>query len=177
MRLSRERTDTLFQLHAKRQGLKIRELVRLGDFTYHIRMMVEDKKGNEHEETFKALVLTSSWDYWEYRLSFSAPAVSLIICSKHDSCLPVRVLEVGNTGYNFAPRELPEDAPVPGGTRTKRTARFFLGALLSGEQQAFNALKNMHPSSQKRYRYRMEQLLTEKRVGHQLFVVPVLQSA
>jgi hypothetical protein len=168
MRLSRERTETLFRLHAKEQGLGISDLERLGDFAYRVTL---------DGETLNALVLSRSWDYWEYRLSFAAPTVSLVICSQHDSCLPVRVLEVGSSGYCYAARDLPRDAAPPGAKRTCKTARVFVGALLSGDQQAFNALAQMHSSSQKRYRRRMEHLLTEKRVGNQLFISPELQSA
>lgn len=165
--LTRDRTDTLFRLHARNQGLGISTLERLGEYTY--RMALDGQE-------FYVLVLSRSWDYWEYRLAFSAPLVSLIVCSKHDTCLPISVLEIGSSGYRYGPRELPKDAPALGSKRTKRTARMFLGALLSGDQQAFDALERMHLSSQKRYRRRLSALLTEKRGGHQLSVLPALQA-
>ena len=174
MRLSRERTDTLFRLHAKEQGLGIRRLVRLGEFAYEVTLQDED---THQDKTHYALVLSRSWDYWEYRLSFSAPAVSLVICSRHDSCLPIRVLEVGSSGYCYAPRDLPRDADPAGTRRTRKTALIFVGALLSGDQQAFDALDRMHLSSRKRYRRRLEQLLTDNRVGRPLHIVKELQHA
>jgi hypothetical protein len=167
MKLSRERTDTLFRIHVSEGGLKdISNLVKLDKFTYQL---VRDGV------THRALVLSRSWDYWEYRLSRSAPAVSMVICSKHDTCLPVAVLEVGSSGYTYGPRELPldhhKDAP-----RTPKTALVFLGALLCGDQQAFDKLHQMHPSSQKRCRRRLSRLLTENRLGNQLIISKALQS-
>jgi len=167
MRLSRDRTDTLFRIHVAQGGLRdITDLKKLGKYTYQLR-----RDGESH----RAIVLSRSWDYWEYRLSNSAPAISLVICSKHDSCLPVSVLEVGSSGYTYGPRDLPLDHDKHA-KRTRKTALVFLGALLCGDQQAFDALSRMHPSSQKRYRRRLNDLLSKKREGHQLYVPPALRA-
>lgn len=166
MRLSRDRTDTLFRIHVAEGGLAdITNLVKLDEFTYQL-----IREGVTH----RALVLSRSWDYWEYRLSRSAPAVSMVICSKHDTCLSMPVLEVGSSGRTYGPRERPLDY-VQGAPHTRKTALVFLGALLCGEQAAFNALSQMHPSSQKRYRQRLNGLLTMKREGRQLSIAKVLQ--
>jgi hypothetical protein len=171
MRLSRDRTDTLFRTHVAEGGLTdITDLVKLDKYTYQVTQKVSGQ-----EVTYCAIVLSQSWDYWDYRLSNSAPAITMVVCSKHDTCLPVAVLEVGSSGYTYGPRDLPldhdKDAP-----RSWKTALVFLGALLCGDQQAFNKLSQMHPSSQKRCRLRLNRLLTEKREGHQLSVSPALQA-
>jgi hypothetical protein len=167
VRFSRDRTDTLFRTHVAQGGLRdIADLVKLDKYTYQL-----TQNGVSH----RAIVLSRSWDYWEYRLSSSAPAISMVVCSKHDSCLPVAVLEVGSSGYTYGPRDLPldhdKDAP-----RTWKTAQVFLGALLCGDQQAFDKLSRMHPSSQRRCRNRLNRLLNEKREGHQLAVSEALQA-
>jgi hypothetical protein len=167
MKLSRERTDTLFRVHVAEGGLAdITDLVKLDKFTYQL-----VRAGVTH----RALVLARSWDYWEYRLSRSAPAVSMVICSTHDSCLSVPVLEVGSSGRTYGPRERPLDY-VQGARHTRKTALVFIGALLCGEQAAFNALSQMHPSAQRRYRDRLNGLLTPRREGHQLAISKELKS-
>ena len=167
MRLSRDRTDTLFRTQAAQGGLKdIANLVKLDKYTYQL---------TQQGVSYRAIVLSRSWDFWEYRLSSAAPAVTLVVCSTHDSCLPVSVLEVGSSGYTYAPRDLPLDFE-PNAPRTWKTALVFLGALLCGDQQAFNKLSQMHPSSQRRCRCRLNRLLSDKREGHQLSISPALQA-
>jgi hypothetical protein len=177
MKLSRERTDTLFKIHAKNLQ-DVTKVVELEEpFTYQVTIQVEEKRDGQtirQSKTLMALVFSCSWDYWEYRIALSAPAVALVICSEHNTCLPIDVLEIGSTGYHYPPREM-KNAPAPGELRTKRTARYFVGALLSGSQRAFNELETMHPSSQVRYRRRLEQMLTKKRVGHPLSIAKELQ--
>lgn len=166
MRLSRERTDTLFRLHATGLGITGIEALE-APFTYRVTM-----KGTE----YLAVVLSHSWEYWEHRLQLRAPRLSLVICSKHDTCLPVHTLELGSSGYHFVPKELPKDVDPRSPKRTWRTALVFTGALLSGDQQAFDALEKMHPSSRKRYQRKMKGLLTKNRQGHPLKVAATLKA-
>ncbi len=160
MRLSREQTDALLHLHAT--SLQISNLTEVDQhpFTYQL-----EYRG----QIYTACVLSRSWDYWEHRLGVHAPHLSMLIVSKHDSCLPIPVLEIGSEGYFYKEKERPKFFD-PRARRTKKTALVFLGALLSGDQQAFDALKRMHISSRKRCKRRLEGLL-EERPGRPLLVV------
>lgn len=160
MKFSRERTDILFRIHAFSLG--ITKLEKLPE-PFHYRVTLTGG------EELRALILSCSWDYWEYRLKLAAPALDLIVCSEHDSCVPVRTMELGSSGYTYAARELPHSYR-PGAKRTKKTALIFLGALLSGDQEAFDLLKQLPPSTRKRYQHRLKGLLTEKPIGHPLTV-------
>lgn len=111
-----------------------------------------------------AVIVVNSSDYWELRLHLSKRAnVGMVICWKHDSCLPVGVLSL-ETGQTSEPYAIPTGHDPIAEGRTRGTSKVFMGMLLSGVQRAYDALNNDMPYQTKnRYLHRLQALSKHKR--------------
>jgi hypothetical protein len=110
-----------------------------------------------------AWLCEQSSEYHQHRVSVLDVhhLITLVICRKHDSVLPVPVLDVGaHRQYDaFEP-------PVwyrPEMRATKRGSPVFLGQLICGLTAAYDQLHRLPPSTQRRYRARVKRQARGKR--------------
>lgn len=97
---------------------------------------------------YYAVCLVKSSDYWYHRLHLASPGVTLVVCLRHDTVLPIDSLEL-RSGRHYTPLEEPVQKPA---TRNNRYASLIVvGQLLAGDDGAWQRLKEYPDST--RYRY------------------------
>ena len=102
-----------------------------------------------------ATTLASSFDFYEYRMNLRG-GISLIVCQKHNTALPVRCLEL-ETEILYDPGigpELERANKREQGKRKRRThdeQRLFISQLILGVDIAHEELLNLDPRTQQRY--------------------------
>jgi len=94
----------------------------------------------------RGIVLVRSSDFWEYRLHLArAGAPGIVVCYRHDTCLPVPVIEL-ESGHQYRTHEYPrqfssfEDAYT---SRTRAGRLTIVGGLLCGMQAAYDLLAQL----------------------------------
>ena len=100
-------------------------------------------------QSYRALVLARSSDFWIQRIHLQRMRPSLVICYQHDTCNPCAALAL-DEGYLYADCELPHWY-TPEKRFTKRGHMVLLGQLLSGVEAGFQQLETLPRST--RYRY------------------------
>jgi hypothetical protein len=127
----------------------------------------------ERQVEMLATVLASSFDFYEHRLNLSKHGFKLVICQKHNACLPLFTLEL-DTGMLYEPAAVPDRAPDrrpakdPESTeekRKRRTAdeqRILISQIILGAQAGMTELENMPERTRQRYLVMREQYLQLK---------------
>ncbi|GCE26411.1 hypothetical protein KDA_18950 [Dictyobacter alpinus] len=119
---------------------------------------------------YNAVVLITSFQFYEKRYHVAKKVPSLVICYDHDTVLPVAVLSL--RAGNFAkPYELPaEITDIEEQRRTKTGSQVLLGMYMCGVKSAQTLINQHLPrTTRKRYRARARALATHTRgkpVGH-----------
>ncbi len=116
---------------------------------------------------YQACTLSSSSDYFHYRLNLDRPHITAIVVGEHTTCAPLPVLAL-DEGYFYAPGEIPRWYN-PTAKRTRKNAMVIVGGLLSGVDEAWEQVEAMRPSTRYRYLARMQSFLSAKQ-GRQLAV-------
>lgn len=133
-----------FELQMPKYPLRI--LDRLTNFRYR---MYEEEKRVE----MKATTLASSFDFYEYRMNLKG-GIDLIVCQKHNSSLPVWVLEM-ETSTLYEPGSYPDlSRPAKEGHRKRRTQdeqKLLISQLIIGVRVAYEELESMEPRTRQRY--------------------------
>ncbi len=153
-----------FELQMPKYPLKI--LDRLTNFRY--RMFEE-----ERQVEMLATVLASSWDFYEHRLNLSKHGFHLVVCQKHNSCLPLYTLEL-DSGMLYEPAAVPDKAPdrrpdkdpdAKEGKRKRRTPdeqKILISRIILGAQAGMTELEDMPDRTRQRYLQLREQYLLPK---------------
>jgi hypothetical protein len=133
-----------FELQMPKYPLSILE--RLTNYRYR---MYEEEKRVE----MLAATLASSFDFYEYRMNLKG-GIDLIVCQKHNSSLPVWVLEM-ETSTLYDPGSYPDLVqPAKEGQRKRRTQdeqKLLISQLIIGVQAAREELEEMEPRTRQRY--------------------------
>ena len=116
-------------------------------------------------QSYRALVLARSRDFWLQRIHLHRTRPSLVICYQHDTCLPCAALAL-DEGYLYEGCELPHWYAPPKRC-TARGHMVLLGQLLSGVDAGFQQLEQLPRSTRYRYLARMKQLM-QNRAGRPL---------
>lgn len=106
------------------------------------------------------VVLVQSSDYWQQRLHMSRSPVSLVVCHRHDTIVPVDVLSL-EEGREYPPESLPKKYESLEAVRkegTRYSAKVLLGALLCGVKGAHDMLQAMPESTRRKYEAQMHKL-------------------
>lgn len=111
----------------------------------------------------RAIILTSSWDYFEYRLYRGKKAFDLVIVQDHNAALPHPVISL-ETGREYLPGALPEQARPGAKRRNHEEVRLFVSRLLLGLAGANEELQQMPTRTRQRYQQRCRQYL-KPRIG------------
>jgi hypothetical protein len=126
----------------------------------HGRIYTVDMDGKR----YRAVVLLSSYDYYEYRYHIASRPPSLVICYEHTTVLPVAVLSI-RMGNFAKPYELPETIEdIYTQRRTKIGSQVILGMYISGMQRAQTLVNTeLPPTTRQRYLHRAKALGKRKR--------------
>jgi len=140
-----------FELQMPKYPLRILE--RLTNFRY--RMFEE-----ERQLEMLATTLASSWDFYEHRLNLSKHGFSLIICQKHNSAVPLFVLEL-DTSILYEPAAVPTIRPERK-RRTPDEQKILISQIIIGASAGMTELYSMPERTRQRYLVLREQYLQPK---------------
>jgi hypothetical protein len=112
---------------------------------------------------YNAVVLYSSFDYYELRYHLAKVKPDLIICFHHNTVVPIPVLSL-KAGRFAKEHELPEEIKDIREQRvTKVGSRVLLGMYLSGIRLAQDIIKDLKPTTKARYLQKAKDLSRRKR--------------
>jgi hypothetical protein len=117
----------------------------------------------------RGLVLVRSSDFWHYRLHLTRFPLDLIVCYRHDTVLPVTVVEI-ETGKHYKPHDYPhqftsyEDAYK---ARSQAGRLTIVGGLLCGVQRAYDLVATLPESTRRKYEHSAH-AFQKRRRGRQL---------
>ncbi len=126
---------------------------------YH-RFLVEDRTRGR---TCTALVLDTSWKFYEYRLSQSRLKFDLLIVQHHNAVVPVPVISL-QTGKEYLPGADPEIARPHARRPNSEEVQLFVSKLLLGAKGSEEELQRMPARTRQRYIQRRDQYL-KPRIG------------
>jgi hypothetical protein len=159
LRVQREKKEQvdqaayLFEVDPSRFGFTI--VKKIPPSRYILR-----EKETEKEHT--AVILSTSFEYWQHRYHLAKHPPELVICYTHDTCCNVPVLSL-HDGYLYAPCQFPSWFSTYADRVTRRGKQVFLGALLSGMSSAFAELDRLPRATQYRYHNDLKLLRRKKR--------------
>jgi hypothetical protein len=150
---ARKQVMTQFEMHLHKPiGYRIRQ--RLTNYRY----VLDDEM--QHQER-RAMVLVSSWGYYEYRLHRGTWAPDLLIVQRHDAVVPCAVFEL-ESGMEYRPGSVPAIERKERRKRNHEEARLFVSKLLIGLDGAYQELRAMPPRTRQWYMQRCHYYLMPK---------------
>jgi hypothetical protein len=147
--------DVLRLFLARRENYAVTHISHLQGRVYNVVM---------NSKHYNAVVLASSFEYYEKRYHIAMNVPTLVICYEHTTVLPVAVLSL--RAGNFAqPYELPETiTDVVAQRSSKIGSQVLLGQYICGVKAAQNVVNNhLPPTTRKRYQERAKALGKRKR--------------
>lgn len=135
-------TDVLRMFLARRENYAVNSVIPIQGRVYQVSM---------NGESYRAVVLLTSFDFFEKRYHIAKEVPTLVICYDHNSVLPVPVLSLrmGNLAQSY---ELPEAIyDIEEQRKGRIGSRVLLGMYLSGVKKAQTIVNNLPPTTRKRY--------------------------
>ena len=113
---------------------------------------------------YNAVVLYTSFQYYELRYHLAKVKPTFIICYQHNTVVPISVLSL-KAGRLAKEYELPEEiTDVEAQRFTKTGSRVLLGMYISGVRYAQDLIKNLkQPTTKARYLQKAKDLSRRKR--------------
>ncbi len=146
--------DVLRMFLARRDNYGVSSVKHVQGRVYSVVM------GGEH---YQAVVLTSSFDFYEKRYHIAKDVPNLVICYVHDTVIPVKALSV-QVGNLAQPYELPESiTDIEQQRKGKIGSQVLLGMYKSGMRRAQIIVKELPPTTRKRYLDKAKALDKRKR--------------
>ncbi len=142
-------TDVVGLLLARRENYEVRSITPFHGNMYHVTMQ---------EQGYTAVVLLSSFDYYDKRYHLGKVVPSLVICFEHNTVLPIPVLSL-RVGNLAKPYELPlsvELADLEVKRRSKLAHKVLLGMALSGMKAAQAIMKDLPETTRRRYTHEIK---------------------
>lgn len=149
-------SDVLRMFLARADNYQITDITHIRGRAYSVVM-----KGKTHN----AVVLLSSFEYYERQYHIAKVKPDLIICYRHDTSLPVEVLSM-RAGRLAKAHEMPEEIENLEGQRHSKTgSRVLLGMYISGLRRAQDIIhhKDFPKSTRNRYLQKARELGKRKR--------------
>lgn len=141
--------DVISLLLARRENYEISQIAHLKGRMYRVVL------GNNH---YNAVVIVSSFEYYQRRYHLAKEVPTLCICFTHDTVLPLPCLSLVKGNFALA-YELPEKITDVEQQRTSRTgSQVLLGMYLSGVRLAQDLIDSFPATTRKRYLKRVEAL-------------------
>ena len=136
--------DVVGLLLARRDNYEVSSIRPLHGNLYNVTMQ---------EQGYLAVVLLSSFDYYEKRYHLAKVLPSLVICFEHNTVLPIPALSLraGNLAKAY---ELPKDVELSDLEVTRRSKlahKVLLGMLLSGMKAAQAIVRDLPETTRRRY--------------------------
>ncbi|MBX5459259.1 MAG: hypothetical protein IRZ31_20390 [Thermogemmatispora sp.] len=140
-----------------------------------LQLQVRPAEGGHHRywiemdgREWQALTLVRSSDYWRQRLHLQPAGrlLQLIVCERHDSILPLEVLDL-TAGRLYDRYTAPLWFEQGRRQRVAGTGMIVLGGLLCGLHEWHEALERFPPSTRRRYRAELRRLM-KRRPGRPL---------
>ena len=158
---------TLFEI-VMMQAAKLHTAVTRVDGGACIDVVLYDTN-DANPQTYTAWLCETSHEYHLKRVALldAHKAITLVICRKHTSVLPLPVLSIQD-----GRRDEAYDAPTWYTTEKrirKNGSIVFLGALLCGVESAWTVLKDLPPTTKWRYEKRIDAIAKGKR-GRPVYV-------
>lgn len=123
------------------------------------RLRIHYCRGNT-DRAYECVVLVRSSDWYEYRLNVYAQleGIELVVCARHDSCLPIPVWSVEEAkAYHAGETARPlSDLANPRVRGSKYGHRLFIAALLSAKQEVMDIFNDTHFPRSTRYRIKAQ---------------------
>lgn len=152
-RQARQQAAYHFELQAHRLYLSVHK--RLPNYRY---ILVDETSGRE----LLALVLTHTFDFYEYRLHRSKQHLDLLIVQQHDAAAPLKVIAL-DSSEEFEPGIVPAVSRPNAKRPSHRETLLLVSKLLLGLDSAKEELARMHPRTRQRYLQRCKQYLRPRR--------------
>jgi hypothetical protein len=142
--------DVLRLLLARRENYGITEVTHISGRAYSV---TKDGK------TYNAVVLSSSFDFYELRYHLAKRVPSLIVCFEHDTVVPITCISL-RSGRIALPHDLPKGYSnvEEERHRSKTGSQVLLGMYLCGMRDAMKIVNNLKPRSRRRYLERARDL-------------------
>lgn len=152
--LSKQEANILRSLEAKSDHYEVAGIQHIRGRVYTVTM-----KG----EHYKAVVLSSSYLYYELQYHIARQKPEMIICHAHDTVVPIPVVSM-KTGKIMQKYELPEEVTDIEEQRfTKTGCRVLLGMYLSGVRYAQDLVKTLPDTTKARYLQKAKDLSHRRR--------------
>ncbi len=148
-RQKREEAAYQFELQADKLYLSVHK--RLTNYRYVIQ---DETKGKE----LTAMVLCTSWDFYEYRLNRGKQRIDLLIVQRHNAVVPLPVLSL-ETSREYTPGNVPELGRANAKKPNHEETMLLVSKLLLGIEGGEAELQKLSPRSQQRYKQRCRQYL------------------
>ena len=134
--------DVMGLFLARRENYSVSNIAHLHGDMWHIAM---------GEQSYTAVVLLKSFDYYVKRYHLAKQAPTLVICFQHNTCLPIRALAL-KEGEITEAFELPTViTDIETQRATKLGHKVLMGMYLSGMRLAQDIIRDLPPTSRKRY--------------------------
>ena len=148
-RQKREAAAYQFELQANKLYLSICR--RLPNYRYTIQ---DETKPGE----LTALVLASTWDYYEYRLNRGKHRIDLLIVQHHNAVVPLPVISL-DTGKEYTPGAVPEIRRANAKRPNREETLLLVSKLLLGLDGVEQELGRMPALTRQRYLQRCKTYL------------------
>ena len=151
-RQKREAAAYQFELQANKLYLSICR--RLPNYRYIIQ---DETKPGE----LTALVLASTWDYYEYRLNRGKHRIDLLIVQHHNAVVPLPVISL-DTGKEYTPGAVPELRRANAKKPNHEETMLLVSKLILGIDGVEQELAGLHPRTRQRYLQRCKAYLAPR---------------
>jgi len=153
-RQKREAAAYQFELQASKLFLSVRR--RLTNYRY----LIQDETTGEE---LTAMVLCSTWDFYEYRLNRGRQRLDLLIVQHHNAVVPLPVISL-DTSREYTPGAVPDIGRANAKRPNHEEAMLLVSKLLLGVDGVERELECMPVRTRQRYLQRCKQYL-QPRVG------------
>jgi hypothetical protein len=153
-RQKREAAAYQFELQADKLYLSVQK--RLTNYRYVLQDETKDKE-------LTAMVLCSSWDYYEYRLNRGKQRIDLLIVQRHNAVVPLPVLSL-ETSREYTPGNVPDIGRAYAKKPNHEETMLLVSKLLLGIDGVEAELAQMAQRTRQRYLQRCKAYL-KARVG------------
>ena len=154
LKTRREQAAYQFEQEALRLGFTVEQTLR------NYRYVVRDTRTDTQ---YTAMILPSSFDYYEYRLNRGKRRVSLLIVQRHNAVVPLPVVSLSQV-YLFEPLEVPTLHRAESKRRNHEEAMLLLSKLIMNFESAWEELGRMSERSRQRYE-RLKDHYLKGRIG------------
>jgi hypothetical protein len=150
----REQVAYQFELEAVRLGFVVER--RRSNYRY----IVTDQ---QQKKEYTALVLPSSFDFYEYRINLRKRRIDLLIVERHNAVVPIRVVSLSQV-EDYPPLHVPVLTRSKAKRRNHEEKGLLLSKLILNFESAERELAMLDPRTRRRYRAEMREYL-HARIG------------